>query len=280
MVEATIALLGRLRRRRWRGHPRRCVDTALGVRAGRAPGPGTRPLPAPRAGPRRALARSSPEQARPRLHTAAHYARRALGDPSSVMLHDVVLTLLPQAEVDLDVERFLRPARAAMSSRSAADVDAALAAQGGPLLPEDLFGPWTEADRERLQQVHQGRPARGQALERPAPARARRRAGAPGTHACSRCPWRSPRRPAAVRATGPRAATGPERAGHLGPGQRGQRPPRPGRGRRRRLPPPAAGSGGPLRCLRSVPGRPPVPYRAPPPLASAPAGRGIHLPAG
>lgn len=26
---------------------------------------------------------SSPEQARPRLHTAAHYARRALGDPSS-----------------------------------------------------------------------------------------------------------------------------------------------------------------------------------------------------
>lgn len=98
---------------------------------------------------------SSPEQARPRLHTAAHYARRALGDPSSVMLHDVVLTLLPQAEVDLDVERFLRPARAAMSSRSAADVDAALAAQGGPLLPEDLFGPWAEADRERLQQLHQ-----------------------------------------------------------------------------------------------------------------------------
>ena len=148
---------------------------------------------------------SSPEQARPRLHTAAHDARRALGDPSSVMLHDVVLTLLPQAEVDLDVERLLRLARAAMSSRSAAAVDAALAAHGGPLLPEDLFGPWTKPTG-RGPAGPSGRPARGQALERPAPARARRRAGAPGTHACSRCPWRSPRRPTAVRATGPRPA--------------------------------------------------------------------------
>ena len=95
-----------------------------------------------------------PAEVQPRLHTAAHYARRALGVEDGVLLRGATLTLLPTADVDIDVDRFLRLAGTAVTSGTAADVGAALAAYGGPLLPEDPFESWTEADRDRLRQAH------------------------------------------------------------------------------------------------------------------------------
>jgi DNA-binding SARP family transcriptional activator len=95
-----------------------------------------------------------PEQAGPRLHTATHYARRALGDRGAVAVRRGVLVLLPDDDVDVDVDRFRDLARLALRSGSAADVDTALAAYAGPLLPDDEYEPWTAADREDLRRLH------------------------------------------------------------------------------------------------------------------------------
>lgn len=84
------------------------------------------------------------ERAAPRLHKAAHYARAAVGVPSAVVLSGDVVSLLPDAEVTVDVERF---DRAAGDSSS---VSAAIDLYRGDLLPEDLYEPWADAERERL----------------------------------------------------------------------------------------------------------------------------------
>jgi hypothetical protein len=76
----------------------------------------------------------APEAARPRLRTATHYARRALGHRSAVVLHGDVLSLLPDAEVEVDVALFRRLAQMALRSRTATDVDAAIAST-----PENCF---------------------------------------------------------------------------------------------------------------------------------------------
>jgi predicted ATPase/DNA-binding SARP family transcriptional activator len=84
------------------------------------------------------------EQAAPRLHKAAHYARAAVGVPSAVVLAGDVVRLLPDAEVAVDVERFDRAAGDPSSVGQAIDL------YGGDLLPEDLYEPWADAERERL----------------------------------------------------------------------------------------------------------------------------------
>ncbi|CUR60493.1 hypothetical protein NOCA1210132 [metagenome] len=84
------------------------------------------------------------ERAAPRLHTAAHYARTAVGVPSAVVLAGDVVTLLPDADVVVDVERFDRV------SGDPASVEEAIELYRGDLLPEDLYEPWADAERERL----------------------------------------------------------------------------------------------------------------------------------
>jgi predicted ATPase/DNA-binding SARP family transcriptional activator len=84
------------------------------------------------------------EQAAPRLHKAAHYARTAMGVASAVVLAGDVVTLLPDAEVVVDVERFDRLAGDPSSVAEAIEL------YRGDLLPEDLYEPWAEAERERL----------------------------------------------------------------------------------------------------------------------------------
>ena len=84
------------------------------------------------------------EQAAPRLHKAAHYARAAVGVPSAVVLAGDVVSLLPDAEVAVDVERFDRAAGDPSSVGEAIDL------YRGDLLPEDLYEPWADAERERL----------------------------------------------------------------------------------------------------------------------------------
>ena len=93
----------------------------------------------------------SVEAAGPRLHKAAHYARRALGDHPQVLVlrHDFV-TLLPDAEVSSDVLRFRSEAEAAIGESSPEGAETALAAYAGPLLPDDVYEPWVEPHREEL----------------------------------------------------------------------------------------------------------------------------------
>jgi predicted ATPase/DNA-binding SARP family transcriptional activator len=88
------------------------------------------------------------EQAAPRLHKAAHYARTAIEVPSAVVLAGDVVALLPDADVVVDVERFDRAAR------DPATVDRAIELYRGDLLPEDLYEPWADAERQRLRVCH------------------------------------------------------------------------------------------------------------------------------
>jgi DNA-binding SARP family transcriptional activator len=96
----------------------------------------------------------SPQAAQARLNTAVHYARRALGDASAVARPGELVALAPGGPLEVDVDTFTALARTALASRAAADIDAALAAYVGPLLPGELFAPWAEVDRDRLARLH------------------------------------------------------------------------------------------------------------------------------
>jgi DNA-binding SARP family transcriptional activator/tetratricopeptide (TPR) repeat protein len=90
--------------------------------------------------------------AQPRLHKAAHYARRAFGDDDSaaVVLRDDLVALLPEAAVTVDALEFRRRAEAAVAGLSGAGAADALELYGGPLLPEDPYEPWVAEQREGL----------------------------------------------------------------------------------------------------------------------------------
>src|SRR5829696_7511966 len=94
------------------------------------------------------------ESAAPRLHKAAHYARRALGSPRSVVLAGETVTLWPDDEVEVDALVFRSLAEAALA---AADPEAAARAGDaypGDLLPQDPYEPWAGQLRDRLHWLH------------------------------------------------------------------------------------------------------------------------------
>ena len=97
----------------------------------------------------------SPDVAGPRLHKAAHYARRALGeDGRGLRLHNNLVVLLPDANVVVDALEFRRRGEAALAARSRSQAEEALTLYGGTLLPEDLYEPWTTQWRESLTILH------------------------------------------------------------------------------------------------------------------------------
>lgn len=91
-----------------------------------------------------------PVDAAPRLHKAAHFARRALGRTDSVVVRDDLVALLPDAEVLVDAEDFEAAADRALAARDSQAAGAAADGYGGELLPGDLYEPWTQDARERL----------------------------------------------------------------------------------------------------------------------------------
>jgi DNA-binding SARP family transcriptional activator/tetratricopeptide (TPR) repeat protein len=94
------------------------------------------------------------ETAGPRLHKAAHYARRALGDRSNaVVLRQDMVTLLPEADVVVDVDEFLTHGRLAVDTQSVEAAQRALELYAGELLPEDVYEPWTADVRDAVRQV-------------------------------------------------------------------------------------------------------------------------------
>ncbi len=94
---------------------------------------------------------ASVEAAGPRLHKAAHYARRALGgDGSAVLLRNDMVSLLPDDDLGVDVDEFRDAARAAVAQGTAAAAQSALSGHDGQLLPEDVYEPWAEEARDSL----------------------------------------------------------------------------------------------------------------------------------
>ena len=96
------------------------------------------------------------EQATPRLHKAAHYARRALGDGTSgLALRNDLVMLFPDTDVKIDAVEFRRIAQAATASGSAEEAERALGRYAGDFLPEDPYEPWTTPWREALAVLRQ-----------------------------------------------------------------------------------------------------------------------------
>ena len=99
------------------------------------------------------------DDAGPRLHKAAHFARRALGDSSALVLSGETVWLFPDAHLAVDVEEFERSAKQALAALDRDPVGWAAAAAAvdqwaGELLPDDPYEAWLEAPRDRLQQLH------------------------------------------------------------------------------------------------------------------------------
>lgn len=92
--------------------------------------------------------------AAPRLHKAAHYARRWLGGSDTVVLSGDAVTLFPGDRVEVDAVDFERNAGAALAARNRAAAAAAADACPGDLLPDDLYEPWAEEFRGRLRLLH------------------------------------------------------------------------------------------------------------------------------
>jgi DNA-binding SARP family transcriptional activator len=100
------------------------------------------------------------DDAGPRLHKAAHFARRSLGDSSALVLRGDTVSLFPDAHVVVDVDDFERSAKQAIAALDR-DPEGCLAAAAaadrwaGELLPDDPYEVWLEVPRDRLRQLHQ-----------------------------------------------------------------------------------------------------------------------------
>ena len=92
----------------------------------------------------------SVDEAAPRLHKAAHYARRALGDPRSLVLAGESVALFPHQDVRVDALEFAALAEAALAERDPAAAAAAADAYRGEFLPTDRYERWAQDTRDRL----------------------------------------------------------------------------------------------------------------------------------
>ena len=94
------------------------------------------------------------DEALPKLHKAAHFARRAIGVPNSLVLRGEHVVLCPDAEVTVDAIRFEDLARRAMADDDVTVAREALALYGGELLPQDRYEMWAEERRQQLRLRH------------------------------------------------------------------------------------------------------------------------------
>lgn len=92
------------------------------------------------------------EAAGANLRKAVHFARRALGAHELIEVTGAVVSLAPDAELVIDIERFEAAAKSALRSRDRRQCEIAAELYGGPLLPDDRYLEWLEVPREQLQQ--------------------------------------------------------------------------------------------------------------------------------
>jgi DNA-binding SARP family transcriptional activator/tetratricopeptide (TPR) repeat protein len=93
------------------------------------------------------------EHAGPKLHKAAHFARRSLGDPDALVLKADTVALFPDGHVDIDVVRFEREAEDALRTGSRDAMARAIELCAGELLPDDRYDEWIDARRQRVHQL-------------------------------------------------------------------------------------------------------------------------------
>jgi DNA-binding SARP family transcriptional activator/pimeloyl-ACP methyl ester carboxylesterase len=89
-------------------------------------------------------------EAAPRLHKAAHYARRAMGRADALVLRDDMVALLPGAPVTVDADEFEAAALAALAQPLPGPAAAVLERFPGEALPDDAYTDWATETRERL----------------------------------------------------------------------------------------------------------------------------------
>lgn len=92
----------------------------------------------------------SPAACAPRLHKAAHYARRAAGHQDAIVLRNDVVFLFPGSELSVDVLEFERLARVAVAEDDDVAAREALTLYRGDLLPSDQYEDWAVDRRELL----------------------------------------------------------------------------------------------------------------------------------
>jgi DNA-binding SARP family transcriptional activator len=90
------------------------------------------------------------EEAMPKLHKAAHFARRALAVSNAVVLRGDNVALCPDSDTTVDVELFEDLARRALVNEDVAAARQALSMYGGELLPHDRYEAWAQERREQL----------------------------------------------------------------------------------------------------------------------------------
>ncbi|HUP75196.1 MAG TPA: alpha/beta fold hydrolase [Acidimicrobiales bacterium] len=95
------------------------------------------------------------DDATPKLHKAAHFARRALVGPASIVLRGDSVALLPDATVTVDALEFERCVTLALRNDDASLLARAVAEHGGgDLLPTDLYDSWTDEPRRQLRRLY------------------------------------------------------------------------------------------------------------------------------
>ncbi|MDH4075355.1 MAG: hypothetical protein OEW29_05405 [Acidimicrobiia bacterium] len=94
------------------------------------------------------------DEAGPKLHKAAHYARRALALPGAVVLRDGHVLLAPHHAVAVDVAEFEELAQVALAGPDLEAARRALALYAGELLPQDRYDEWVEERRDQLRRRH------------------------------------------------------------------------------------------------------------------------------
>ncbi len=92
----------------------------------------------------------SPYRSAPRLHKAAHHARRAAGRHDAVVLRGEVVWLFPGANIIVDAIRFEELARVAVRDGNVVAAREALGWYHGELLPDDRYEDWATDRREHL----------------------------------------------------------------------------------------------------------------------------------
>ena len=93
------------------------------------------------------------DSAAPRLHKATHFARKALGDAADALVSRNEMLSLSD-DVQVDAEEFRRLGERALLEGTPDAAVPALAVHRGPLLPEDVYEPWAQDDRDRARILH------------------------------------------------------------------------------------------------------------------------------
>lgn len=92
----------------------------------------------------------APIDCAPKLHKAAHYARKATSSDRTVVLRNDVVHLFPDAVLTVDVVEFERLAKEAVAEDDPMIARRALTWCRGELLPADLYDDWARDRRELL----------------------------------------------------------------------------------------------------------------------------------